>query len=157
MTRAEQLKYCKVCKKKEFNMQKGIVCSLTNEQATFDDECKDFEADLDAQKVEQDKELEKQKIEERELTGGLNSVGIKSGIAAGIILIILGIAWLIGGLLFLDRLFIYSFFVIISGIIALAKGISKEREKAKLRQKDLLGSNVLDYTSESKSDTSIDI
>lgn len=43
MTREEQLAYCKICKNKGFDAQKGIICKLTNEQATFVDKCPDFD------------------------------------------------------------------------------------------------------------------
>lgn len=43
MTREEHLKFCKICEKQKFDPKKGIVCSLTNEVATFESECPDFE------------------------------------------------------------------------------------------------------------------
>ena len=43
MKREEHLKFCKRCKKQEFNSKKGIVCSLTGEIADFENECPDFE------------------------------------------------------------------------------------------------------------------
>lgn len=42
MNRAYQLSFCKRCKNKAFDQQKGIICSLTNEQANFQNNCDDF-------------------------------------------------------------------------------------------------------------------
>lgn len=35
MTREERLKFCSICQKRQMDMQRGLVCSLTNEYATF--------------------------------------------------------------------------------------------------------------------------
>ncbi len=45
MTRAEQLRFCKVCTKHKFDLQQGIICSLTGKQADFEDSCDWFEED----------------------------------------------------------------------------------------------------------------
>jgi len=45
MTREEHLRFCKICKKRKFNPNKGIICSLSNEIADFEDECSSFEED----------------------------------------------------------------------------------------------------------------
>lgn len=45
MNREEQLVFCKICNKREFSRQQGIVCSLTGERADFMLECPDFEED----------------------------------------------------------------------------------------------------------------
>ena len=61
MNREKQLEYCKKCTKQKFDIQKGIVCSLTNQKADFEDECKNFE--IDKSKVEVINE--KQSIEKK--------------------------------------------------------------------------------------------
>lgn len=45
MTREEQLKYCQCCRNRKSTTSKGLVCSLTGEQASFEDGCKDFDED----------------------------------------------------------------------------------------------------------------
>lgn len=45
MTRQEQLKYCSTCQLKKFNPQKGIICSLTDDIANFEDTCPDYLVD----------------------------------------------------------------------------------------------------------------
>lgn len=52
MKREEHLEFCSVCKKRSFDRQIGIVCSLTEKIADFEGNCLDFEED------EQEKELE---------------------------------------------------------------------------------------------------
>lgn len=36
---------CKKCKKRQFDFQRGTVCSLTNEKPTFENTCPDFDSD----------------------------------------------------------------------------------------------------------------
>jgi hypothetical protein len=45
MTREEQLQLCRVCKNKKMDLQRGIVCSLTNEKADFDKICPNYSPD----------------------------------------------------------------------------------------------------------------
>ena len=59
----EKIKICATCKNREFNPNIGIVCSLTKEKPTFEDECEVYVADetqltVQAERVE---ELEKEK------------------------------------------------------------------------------------------------
>lgn len=68
MTREEHLKFCSICKKRQMDIQRGVVCSLTNEYADFEEKCTDFEVDEDAAV----KELVKQQKLQKEVrrTGG---------------------------------------------------------------------------------------
>lgn len=45
MDRIKQVEYCKKCTRQKFDMEQGIICSLTNQKADFEDECNDFEID----------------------------------------------------------------------------------------------------------------
>ncbi len=45
MTRQEQLRFCKVCDNQSFDRQKGIICKLTNDIASFDSDCAEFIGD----------------------------------------------------------------------------------------------------------------
>lgn len=40
-----QLTYCNVCKLRDLNIEKGIICSLTNNIAKFEKECSDYDFD----------------------------------------------------------------------------------------------------------------
>lgn len=43
MTREEHLKFCKNCTKQQFDTRNGIVCSITNKIADFENECPNYE------------------------------------------------------------------------------------------------------------------
>ncbi|OJJ21989.1 hypothetical protein BKI52_08080 [marine bacterium AO1-C] len=45
LTREQQLEYCKQCTKRKFDMNKGVICGLTNDIATFEESCPDYEND----------------------------------------------------------------------------------------------------------------
>jgi len=48
MNREDQLKWCRKCEHKKTDIQRGIVCGLTNELANFRDFCPDFEKSKEA-------------------------------------------------------------------------------------------------------------
>lgn len=68
MTREERLVYCKVCKNRSFNTNLGIICSFTQEQASFNGTCPDYNED--AREV-QNVEVQKQNIK-AETKKGIN-------------------------------------------------------------------------------------
>ena len=45
MTREQHLEFCQKCTNRKMDFQKGLVCNLTNELATFENECLDFYLD----------------------------------------------------------------------------------------------------------------
>lgn len=45
MTREQRLEYCTICLNRKMNFQKGLLCGLSNELATFETECTDFKVD----------------------------------------------------------------------------------------------------------------
>lgn len=45
MTREEQLFFCNTCLNRKMDMRQGLVCSLTGEKATFQNECPDYKRD----------------------------------------------------------------------------------------------------------------
>jgi hypothetical protein len=53
MTREEHLKFCAVCTKRSFNPKIGIVCSLTQEVANFENSCPDYAEDPHEVKMEE--------------------------------------------------------------------------------------------------------
>ncbi len=61
MDRTKQLEYCKKCTKQKFDPRQGIICSLTNQKADFENECEHFEID----KAKIVTETEKQKTEKK--------------------------------------------------------------------------------------------
>lgn len=48
MNRKEQLEYCKKCVNRKMDMKQGLICNLTNEKATFQNECPDYQFDENA-------------------------------------------------------------------------------------------------------------
>lgn len=46
MTREEQLKFCKVCKRRKNDLKQGIICSLTGQKADFEVSCESYEEDI---------------------------------------------------------------------------------------------------------------
>ena len=47
MTRDEQLKYCKACSNHKFDVHKGVICSITNERASFEQACTLYNEDAE--------------------------------------------------------------------------------------------------------------
>lgn len=45
MTRAEQLAFCKVCVNQKKDLERGIVCNLTDQIADFETSCESYERD----------------------------------------------------------------------------------------------------------------
>lgn len=69
MTREQHLAYCKVCLNRKLDLQKGLVCNLTNKIASFIETCENFKED-----PVQKKELESAPaIQEIEDTENLNN------------------------------------------------------------------------------------
>lgn len=46
MTREEHLKFCTVCKNQKFDMQQGVICSLTDQPADFEESCSSYVEDV---------------------------------------------------------------------------------------------------------------
>jgi hypothetical protein len=45
MTREEHLEFCRQCRNRKFDSDRGIVCGLTGQMAAFEKECEDFKVD----------------------------------------------------------------------------------------------------------------
>ncbi|MEN8158018.1 MAG: hypothetical protein ABFS10_13790 [Bacteroidota bacterium] len=70
MNRKERLQYCKTCQKKEFDLKKGILCSITHDYADFIGTCPHYVLDESIQQLENyqtdQAELKKEKQEKRQ-------------------------------------------------------------------------------------------
>lgn len=66
-TREEMLKFCKICKNREMDFRKGLVCKLTGEYADFSNRCANYDYD-----EQEDKRLyaEQENIVKSEKIGG---------------------------------------------------------------------------------------
>ncbi len=136
MDRNYQLSFCKQCSKQSFDLNKGIICSLTNEQATFESTCPHFEVDPIAKKRMEGEQKRIRNAELAEESMGMSAIGINSGVTAGIIAIALGIVLLFVEIIFFQVIILYTFIPIVLGIIAIFKGLSrKSKEKRNKRNK----------------------
>lgn len=142
LTRDQYLAVCNTCLKRQFDKQKGIVCQLTGEHASFDQTCPDLEVDQLA--VRRNERIEKHK---QELSGGLDDISISGsssstssspfssekkmlsgGAGTGALMVIGGVVWLGVGLA-ANRIFFYPFFLIIGGIVVLVKAGAKKAKE----------------------------
>lgn len=69
MTRAEQLRFCSVCKHRKMDMQQGMLCELTNAKADFDGTCPNY--DEDAKVKAKNERIEKEYQETLTVSGWL--------------------------------------------------------------------------------------
>jgi hypothetical protein len=77
--------FCGTCKYRGFSPAKGIFCKLTGEKGVFFGSCVQYDKD---EKVYEDWMSKKRKNAHREAienTGGLSTIGIESGIYAGLV------------------------------------------------------------------------
>lgn len=56
MDRTEHIKVCKRCMNRKFDKQKGLICGLTDEVATFEVQCFSYVRDEKAIELEDKKE-----------------------------------------------------------------------------------------------------
>lgn len=143
--RQHQLSYCEVCRNKAFSPRKGIICDLTKDVATFDNACPDFDEDPSLKKMSE-LNTEARRIEKtRESTLGLSIIGITNGSVAGIVYIILGIASVFLTIYTIELVTLWSFVLIIIGIVLIVKALihrGKNRTPKK-KQFDLLDDEIL--------------
>tara|TARA_B100000809_G_C15103142_1_gene517700 strand:- start:5 stop:451 length:447 start_codon:yes stop_codon:yes gene_type:complete len=147
LARKEQLVFCKVCENKNFSQKEGIICKITNAQATFKTTCDDYSGDQKTinnlnQRYNFDNRI-------NDFTFGLEYIGIKNGAISGLIVMGVGFIWLIIGII-KNAIHLYSFGVIILGLVGLIYSlINMARRKKrgplageKLKNDDLLDSNL---------------
>lgn len=72
MNREYRLNFCKVCENRKMNMNRGLICGLTNELADFNENCNNFVGDeIEVKKLIQQKEIEKRMMDELERSGNI--------------------------------------------------------------------------------------
>lgn len=95
MTREEQIVFCEKCVNRKMDLKQGLICCLTGEKATFQNECPDFKRDVTVEDVPLDdkeglktaeikQKLSPEVIERLRMEQNLIS-GIVSGLIVGII------------------------------------------------------------------------
>jgi len=133
MDRKHQLQYCQQCKHQKFILEKGIVCSLTDEKPLFEKICKDYIEDPIAKRQVEEKQQQTELNEIEEESLGLAAFGIKNGVIAGQLAIFAAVLWLILGVIYMDRIFLYPFFLIFIGVVAWRKGVERKNKEDKLQ------------------------
>ncbi|PHR46365.1 MAG: hypothetical protein COA32_10950 [Fluviicola sp.] len=141
MDRAYRLSYCKKCTLRDFSPKQGIVCSLTNAPADFDESCESFKEDAkEAKSIKVQEELIKKDAQSSN-TLGLSVIGIKSGVAAGIIAILGALVWFIIGLMS-GYIFFYPPLLFILGVIVLIKGLNNMKKRKLKADEAILDSEL---------------
>ncbi|MCC7453206.1 MAG: hypothetical protein IT222_03485 [Crocinitomix sp.] len=102
MTREERLEFCLLCKKNTYNPKLGVICSLTNNVATFEGTCPDYLAD--------EKEVKRFNEKKEEEKKGVN----KTINQARYILFIIGVSYIVLGYI---EAFVIPFHHIVFGYI----------------------------------------
>lgn len=138
LSRQQYVDICNTCVKRQFNKDKGVVCSLTGEHAAFDTTCPDLEVDpLAIKRIERmekhsqemgNRQMGRKNTSESKGAFSMEEDMMKSGVGGGILMIIGGVVWLFVGLQF-DWIFFYPFFLIIGGIVVLVKGMAKKAQE----------------------------
>ena len=143
MTREEHLKYCSVCAKRKLDKSRGLLCSLTNEFADFQATCSHYEMDAKAMEIRTKEERQKAAKKLQDDTLGLSKYGVKNvSIAAGIVMTF-AVLWLLIGVLYVNRVFIWPIILFIIALIALIRDVTKEKSAEKLYTK-MRDSDILD-------------
>lgn len=124
MSREKQLEFCSICLNRKMNLQKGLLCGLTNEFAAFENSCTDFLEDS----VEKDKKL----IRDLNASGhqdASNSLDFKENKDTGAIVFFIGVAILLITLNNVNGfgVLIIPFGVILYGARTYNKGVEQEK------------------------------
>lgn len=100
MTREEQLVFCEKCLNRKMDINQGLICSITNQKATFDNECNDFKLDESFKKTNYDDigsirtNDSNNKISPEIFEKLKNEQNLKSGILSGLVAGMIGaILW----------------------------------------------------------------
>ena len=95
MTRQERLRFCKQCLNRQLDPTQGLVCGLTGQPATFENECPDFQKDASVTEIpayhdgsisgqEAAQQLSPQLLEKLRLEQNL-PMGVIAGLVVGLI------------------------------------------------------------------------
>lgn len=121
-------------------MQNGLLCGLINDYPSFEYSCEKYLRD--EKKWEEEQALKKEREEEElyQNTGGLSTIGIKSSVVAGIMIMIIAVLLQLL-LLSIDRISLWLIFLFLGGMALTIKGAFMDVKK---RRKKALNKEVLD-------------
>lgn len=119
MTREERLAFCQVCTKRKMDWNKGLLCGLTGEAATFEGNCDSFDVDeeeleyvkqrqaaVDESQIGDPKDFRKNKsrgaliFSAGSLVAIIGFIGAQVGDGGGYVILPLGVV-IYGGLMYL--------------------------------------------------------
>ena len=125
MTLDQQLNYCRVCENRKMNPAIGLVCGLTNAKPAFDPTCPHIR--VDQKEADRLIALEKAAVQEEEAIGAFTSEKrvFGKGVWGGIAMIAVAVIWFFAGLA-AGYIYFYPPILLIAGIVALVKGLSKD-------------------------------
>lgn len=135
MNRAEQLKYCKVCKHRKADFKRGLICSLTEAKPYFQDDCSLFQVDKSEMDRRNSNELSAVGIDNKG-----HSTKWKRNKQNGVLLAVLGLLVVLGSYIFSFDFLIKTIAqgFIFAGLLLFIKGKEQERimkEQDKFQQK----------------------
>ncbi len=62
MTREQHLQFCQKCTNRKLDLEQGLICSLTNKVADFEEHCENFDRDESVVEKSQDSDLSPQEV-----------------------------------------------------------------------------------------------
>ena len=122
MTREQHLKFCEICVNRRLDLQRGLVCKLTDDLADFEENCPDYQNDHE--------EEERLHLQRLEMAGGIaegDAIDFKKNKANGIWCILLGFFSFFFTLLFSTILVVVPIGLFIYGISMYKKGAAQEK------------------------------
>jgi hypothetical protein len=124
MTLSERLEFCKICEKRKFDKNIGLICSLTEAKPEFEEKCTDIKIDEpEARRVME----RKQALEESEPERGFFAVekkGMKKGVLGGAAMLAIALIWFFVGLQ-AGYIYYYPPVLAIIGIVGIIKGLAE--------------------------------
>jgi len=119
MIREEHLEFCKICKNKSFDINKGIICGLTKDIASFEESCPNFKKIEGSNFVENKKKREadkKRKAKEKRKENRKEKRKLKEKISLGDLYLIVSGALIA---VFFNRMLVYANSLEKSGLFSL--------------------------------------
>lgn len=98
MKREEHLKFCKTCLNRQINFEKGLLCGLTNEMASFENECESYKVDSEViENIDSSEAIEHKDVLSKLSEKNITLFKSQQNLSKGILFSLLG--GLIGGVL----------------------------------------------------------
>lgn len=123
MTKEQRLFYCTQCTNRGFDRNLGVVCKLTKAEPAFEISCADYSQDV-AMLTQME-----QRRKDQEIIDSNNSLSpnTNAGIIWGIIMMAGAVVWFVLGYM-AGYIFFYPPVLLIIGLIAVFKGIQKQKQ-----------------------------